>query len=191
MSTPPHCPIILTEETVREPLRARLASRSARLAPEGAGTASAVLAAMCERDGEVCLWLMRRTIDHGKHSGQVALPGGKRDPSDGAMLDTALREAEEEIGLARASVDVLGRLDDLVTGTGFSISPFVAWVSGPFEPRPSPAEVARVFAAPLRAFFRPPRGEHPFYGYDVDGELVWGATGRIVFDLVRTLLAAM
>jgi 8-oxo-dGTP pyrophosphatase MutT (NUDIX family) len=174
----------LTEEAIREPLRAWLLARVVTHAPPSSGTASAVLVPLFVRDGQVRLWFVRRAATLRKHSGQVAFPGGKTDAQDASLLATALREAEEEIGLPRVSVDVLGRLDDLVTGTGFTISPFIAWVTEPFTPEPNPSEVDRVFDAPLEAFFENARGIPPFHGHTVDGELVWGATAKIVRDLV-------
>jgi 8-oxo-dGTP pyrophosphatase MutT (NUDIX family) len=149
--------------------------------------ACAVLIPLFEQDGELRVWLVRRAANLRKHSGQVAFPGGKRDAADVSGEATAVREAFEEIGLAPASVDILGQLDDLVTGTGFVISPFVAWITEPFTPRPNPAEVARVFHAPLRAFFDPAVGVPPFHGHTVDGELVWGATAHIMRGLVDLL----
>lgn len=178
---------MLSESTIREPLRARLAVREVAHAPPSSGTASAVLVPLFERDGDVHLWLVRRASTLRKHSGQVAFPGGKTDLADTSGRATALREADEEIGLTPSSVDVLGQLDDLVTGTGFTISPFVGWVAVAFTPRPNPAEVARVFDAPLREFFARPDGAPPLSGHTVDGELVWGATAKIVGDLVKLL----
>jgi 8-oxo-dGTP pyrophosphatase MutT (NUDIX family) len=141
-----------------------------------------------EEGNEVRLWLVRRASTLRRHSGQVAFPGGKSDPLE-APRETALREAHEEIGLTATAVDVLGRLDDLVTGTGFTIAPFVGWLREPFTPVPSQAEVARVFSVPLAAFMAKPRGIPPFHGYDVDGERVWGATGKILRDLLAVLRA--
>ncbi len=182
---------ILSELSVREPLRGHLATRAPRLASPKSGTASAVLIALFAREGDTHVWLVRRSEGLRRHSGQVALPGGKRDLTDTSGLHTALREAEEEIGLPATSLDVLGQLDDLVTGTGFTISPFVAWVTKPFTPRPNVDEVARVFDVPLRVFFEKARGIPPFHGYSVEGELVWGATGKILRDLVAVLREAM
>ncbi len=180
-------PGALTEATLREPLRALLSARTVVRAPPSSGAASAVLVPLFERDGDVYVWLVRRSDRLRKHSGQVAFPGGKTDAGDASGRATALREAEEEVGLRAAAVDVLGQLDDLVTGTGFTISPFVGWVAGPFTPRPNPDEVARVFRAPLRAFFARPSGIPPFHGYTIDGEFVWGATAKIARDLVKIL----
>ncbi len=176
-----------SEQAIREPLRARLSARQVVLAPAASGTASAVLVPLFEREGEAHVWLVRRAASLRKHSGQVAFPGGKRDATDASGRATALREAHEEIGLPPSSVDVLGQLDDLVTGTGYTIAPFVGWVVAPFTPRPNPGEVARVFDAPLRAFFDKPRGIPPFHGHRIDGELVWGATAKIIRDLVALL----
>jgi 8-oxo-dGTP pyrophosphatase MutT (NUDIX family) len=175
---------ILSSDALREPLRRMLAARPVVRVAASSGTASAVLVPLVHRAGEVHVWLVRRSSGLRRHSGQVAFPGGKMDPTDDGMLATALREAHEEIGLAPVLVDVLGRLDDLVTGTGFTVSPFVGWIDAPFTPVANAAEVARVFAVPLRVFFGDAEGVPPFHGHTVDGELVWGATGKILRDLV-------
>ncbi len=179
----------LDEARLREPLRAKLGGRSLVEPPRGYGKASAVLIPLFEREGEAHAWLVRRTRRMRAHSGQVAFPGGKCDPSDASPLATALREAEEEIGLAPDTVDVLGRLEDLSTITGYVIAPFVAWLPGDrasdWSPAPNPDEVARVFAAPLRTFLETPRGMPPMRGYPVDGEFVWGATAAIARELMK------
>ncbi len=173
-----------TEATVREPLRALLASRTRTTSPLGLGKASAVLVPLFELDGEVHTWLVRRAQGLRDHSGQVAFPGGKRDEGDDSLLTTALREAEEEIALARGEVDVLGALDDTFTITGYAITPYVAWVRPDCPLAPNPSEVARVFAAPLRAFLGEPQGTFPRMGWRIDGEFVWGATAAITKGLV-------
>jgi 8-oxo-dGTP pyrophosphatase MutT (NUDIX family) len=178
---------ILEGEALREPLRAALGARTVMHAPLSSSTASAVLVPLVVRDGEAHVWLVRRASTLRRHSGQVAFPGGKKDATDESTRFTALREAHEEIGLPGDDVDVLGRLDDLVTGTGFTISPFVGWVATAFTPIANTAEVARVFAAPLRTFFAPRHGIPPFRGHTVDGELVWGATGKMLRDLVAVV----
>jgi 8-oxo-dGTP pyrophosphatase MutT (NUDIX family) len=175
---------ILSGDGLRELLRGSLAARTPVRASPSSGTASAVLIPLAVHAGEVHLWLVRRAKTLRRHSGQVAFPGGKVDATDDGSRATALREAHEEIGLLPSAVDVLGRLDDLVTGTGFTIAPFVGWIEGPFDPVPNEAEVARVFAVPLRTFFDKARGIPPFHGHMVDGERVWGATGKILRDLV-------
>jgi 8-oxo-dGTP pyrophosphatase MutT (NUDIX family) len=177
----------LTEAALREPLRRTLASRVRRELPLGATTAAAVLLPLFERDGEVHVWLVRRPASMRSHAGQVAFPGGKNEASDDSLLVTALRETEEELGIARASVDVLGALDDMLTVTGFTITPWVGWLAPNVEVRPNPSEVARAFAPSLRAFLEPSSAVAPRRGWKVDGELVWGATAVIVGHLVAVL----
>jgi 8-oxo-dGTP pyrophosphatase MutT (NUDIX family) len=175
----------LTEGTLREPLRRKLAARVRRELPLGTTTAAAVLLPLFELDGEAHLWLVRRPTSMRSHAGQVAFPGGKSDASDDSLLVTALRETEEELGIERANVDVLGALDDILTITGFTITPWVGWIAPNVEVRPNVTEVARAFAPPLRMFLEPATGEAPWRGWRVDGELVWGATAAIVQDFVR------
>ncbi len=176
----------LDEASLREPLRRLLGERDQRKLPKG-GTAAAVLVPLFERDGEAHLWLARRPQTMRSHAGQVAFPGGKSEREDESLLATALRETHEELGIDPSQVDVLGGLDDVFTITGFTISPWVGWVAPGTEPQANPAEVARVFAAPLRAFFEEPTGVLPFRGWTVDGELVWGATAAILRGFVMLL----
>lgn len=147
--------IPLTEATLREALRGALGARpSHRIAP-GTARPAAVLLPLFEQEGEAHVWLVRRPATMRSHAGQVALPGGKIDTADATLLDTALREAHEEVGIPRERVDVLGPLDEMHTITGFVISPFVGWLAPGTELRPSTTEVARAFAAPLRVFLEP------------------------------------
>jgi 8-oxo-dGTP pyrophosphatase MutT (NUDIX family) len=177
----------LDEARLRGPLQRELARRSRSIAREGLGRASAVLVPLFERDREAHVWLVRRAEGLRDHSGQVAFPGGKHDPSDATLLATALREAEEEVALREADVEVLGALDDLVTSTGYVITPYVAWVRAGYAPTPNAGEVDKVFAAPLRAFFEQPSGVFPRIGWSVAGELVWGATAAILRGLVAVI----
>jgi 8-oxo-dGTP pyrophosphatase MutT (NUDIX family) len=177
----------LSESALREPLRRVLGARPARSALAHAGTAAAVLVPLFDRDGEAHLWLVRRPTTMRSHAGQVAFPGGKLDAVDGSLLDAALREADEELGIKRTRVDVLGALDGVFTGTGFTIAPWVGWLAPGVEVKPNPGEVARAFVAPLRAFFAEPQGVPPWRGWTVEGELVWGATAAIVRGFVAIL----
>lgn len=173
--------------------RERLAAAPAKTSPFALGRPSAVLAALFEQDGEARVWLVRKSEHLRSHGGQVALPGGKPDPSDATLLDTALREAHEEIGLGPAEVDVLGALDPYSTITGYLVTPYVAWVPGGFRPVADASEVARVFHAPLALFASPPqprqvkvmsvRASMP--SHLVDGEIVWGATLAILTQLAK------
>ena len=177
----------LTEGTLREPLRRALGTRQVRKNAAGTATPAAVLVPVFERHGEAHVWLVRRPSTMRSHAGQVAFPGGKTDAQDASPLETALREADEELGIPRESVDVLGALDEMHTITGFAISPFVGWLAPGVEVKPNSGEVARAFAAPVRAFLEPPSGVPPWRGWTVDGELVWGATAGIVRGFVSIL----
>lgn len=181
---------------VREGLARRRPAPS-RGVDEGPVAASAVLAALFDRDGEPHVWVLRKAAHLRRHAGQIALPGGKHEPGDATLVDTALREAHEEIGLPPSLVETVGSLEAFSTRTGFVVTPVVGVLMGPFEPVADPAEVARVFSAPLRLFASPgvPRVIEalPTFGplptYEIDGEIVWGATGYILRTLARALAA--
>jgi 8-oxo-dGTP pyrophosphatase MutT (NUDIX family) len=136
-----------------------------------------------EPEGPVHVWLLKRPDTMRTHAGQIAFPGGRRDPEDASSEAAALREAHEEIGLEPSRVQVLGPFDALVTPTGFRIEPIIALVDSAFVPVPNPAEVDLVFRAPLVTFTTEPRGEFPRIGYDIESQFVWGAT----FWIARTL----
>lgn len=159
------------------------------------GTPSAVLAALFERDAEPYVWLLRKSEKLRSHGGQVALPGGKADPGDASLVETALREAHEEVGLPREHVRILGALDPFPTITGYLVSPFVGLVPDDFAPVPDASEVARVFPARLATFASEPElrdvsvlsWRRLMPSYEVDGEIVWGATLSILQKLARKL----
>ena len=177
-----------TEAVLREPLRRILGERSRRSLPlNTTTTAAAVLVPLFDQDGETHVWLVRRPTSMRSHAGQMAFPGGKSDANDESSLDTALRETEEELGIARTNVDVLGALDDTRTITGFRITPWVGWLAQGVQVSPNASEVERAVAPPLRAFLAPLSGMSPWRGWTVEGDLVWGATAAIVGDLVRLI----
>ena len=147
------------------------------------------------------LLLIERSGGLRHHAGQLAFPGGKPEPGDRDLLDTALREAEEEVALDRARVTVLGRLGPVPTPTGYMIVPYVARVLGPWEPRIDPAEGAEVKATltpSLRLLADPSRYSHggsvqwqgrayDLHEFAIHTPRLWGATARIVYDLLRRL----
>lgn len=110
---------------------------------------AAVLCPIIERAKGLSVILTRRTEHLKAHPGQISFPGGKIDPGDASPLNTALREAEEEIGLISSHVEIAGTLDPYPTGTGFLVTPFVGFVDHRFRPVPEPGEVAEVFDVPL------------------------------------------
>ena len=161
----------------------------------GAKVAAVLVALFPGPHGDPHVWLLLRPQTLRAHSGQVALPGGKRDAEDPDLITTALREAEEEIGLSRAAVEVLGEGDDLVTGTGFVITPVVAWIHAPFTPLLNPHEVSRLFSAPFATFRDAGLLElipielirRTVSAYRIEGEIVWGATAAILSALAQRL----
>ena len=118
---------------------------SARAVPVRA----AVLIPLVRRPDGLTILLTMRTDHLSSHAGQVSFPGGRSEPFDGSPVATALRETEEEVGLARQHVEVLGCLPDYLTGTGYQVTPVVGLVTPPFELRADPSEVAEIFEVPL------------------------------------------
>lgn len=159
---------------------------------------SAVLAALFERDGETRVLLTRRSARLRSHSHQVAFPGGRLDAGE-TSVQAALRETEEEIGLSRDRIRIVGRLERLTTVVrSSSIAPFVGVVDGHLpELTPSPREVERIFDVSLRELTDPDcyreeiwdfaDGTFPVWFFEVEGDTVWGATARMLrrmLDLV-------
>jgi 8-oxo-dGTP pyrophosphatase MutT (NUDIX family) len=155
---------------------------------------AAVLVALYESDhGELRVVLTRRRADLRRHAGEIAFPGGRRDPEDATLRDTALREAEEEIGLARSEVTVVGALERTSTFvTNYAIHPFVGLLKGPHPWRTSELEVDAVLEPTLhevcagRTRTRLERRGISFEtdAYVFDEQLVWGATARILEGLL-------
>jgi 8-oxo-dGTP pyrophosphatase MutT (NUDIX family) len=143
------------------------------------------------------VWLTRRSGGMLNHAGQVSFPGGKVDPGDTSVEAAALREAWEEIGLAPAGVEILGRLDDHVTGTGFHITPVVALVPRGVGVHVASEEVVGVFCLPFERLLDPalPRQrvayldgvERLFYVWPHEFHVIWGATGEILRRLAVRL----
>ncbi|MDG5817580.1 CoA pyrophosphatase [Natronococcus sp. A-GB7] len=156
---------------------------------------AAVVAPVIERDEEDYLLFTRRSDDLGNHPGQMSFPGGGAEPKDESILATALREANEEIGLEPDEAEVVGQLDDIRTISEYAVTPFVARVPDREYERDG-IEVAEIVVLPLSGFLDPAnyeceRRDHPYYGdivihyFHVDGYTVWGATGRILVQLLE------
>lgn len=160
-------------------------------------TEAAVLVPLVRRPHAVSVLLTQRTEHLSDHGGQISFPGGRVEPSDTSREDTALRETEEEIGLERARVAVLGRLPEYEIPSGYRITPVVGWIEAPFDLDPDPFEVAAVFEAPLAHFLEPAnyqrreyrfRGRHRHYmAIPYEGRYIWGATAGILLSFARML----
>jgi len=156
---------------------------------------AAVLVPLYEGDGgELSVVLTKRRADLRRHAGEISFPGGRRDPEDATLADTALREAEEEIGLTRGQVTLVGALERTSTFvTNYAIHPFVGVLDGERAWRASELEVDAVLEPTLRevrAGMTRTRMERRGIAFETDayvfgGELVWGATARILEDLLE------
>ena len=146
------------------------------------------------------VWLTRRGALMPSHAGQVAFPGGKIEAFDASVEAAALREAQEEIGLAPERVEILGRMDDFITGTGFHISPVVAMVPKDVRFVPAPGEVQDVFCLSFDALLdrAAPRlrraswhgKAREFWVWPHEAHVIWGATAMILLNLARRLREA-
>lgn len=158
---------------------------------------AAVLVPLIERDGGLHVLLTRRSEALPSHAGQVSFPGGRVQDEDGGFAETALRETEEEVGLARSFVTIAGFFEPYETGTGFAIQPVVGFVRPGFDLKPDPGEVAEAFDVPFdflmdsanhqlhhavwqgrkRSYYAMPYGRH----------YIWGATAGMLVALRRRL----
>ena len=158
---------------------------------------AAVLVPLVAR-GQVPTVLLTRRTDHlHHHPGQISFPGGRVEDADTSPIDTALRETEEEIGLDRRHIELIGTLPDYLTGTGFRVTPVVGLVTPPFELTLDAFEVAEAFEVPLSHFLDPANHEQhsivhegrvrQFHAMPYQGYFIWGATAGIIMSLYRVL----
>ncbi len=162
--------------------------------------AAAVLVPLYELDGEPHLVLTRRRDDLRSHAGEISFPGGRRDPEDADLAETALREAEEEIGLGRSQVSLLGELPPTSTFvTGYVIHPFVGSIPPGVSWKPSEREVdavleltlAEVRASRTRTMMKRRGFTFETDAYIVGEHLIWGATARIIEHLLEALATGL
>jgi 8-oxo-dGTP pyrophosphatase MutT (NUDIX family) len=164
---------------------------------DAASTVAAVLIPVITHPQGLTVLFTRRTPHLRSHSGQVSFPGGRAEPGDASAEFTALREAEEEIGLRPASVEVLGRLPEYRTRTGYRVTPVVGLLTPPVAFTPDPNEVAEIFEVPLaflldernrqrrtREFQGQPVG---YYVFEYGEKVIWGATAGMLVNLHKML----
>lgn len=160
-------------------------------------TPAAVLFPIVLRPERPTVLLTQRTAHLRDHAGQVSFPGGRVEAEDLSAVHTALRETEEEIGLARDRIEVLGFLPEYRTGTGFRVIPVVALVEPPFDLRPDPFEVAEVFEVPLDFLLDPVNHKQHemhyrgalrrYYAMPYGDYFIWGATAGMIRSLSERL----
>jgi len=158
---------------------------------------AAVLVPFVDRPEGLQILLTRRTAHLHDHAGQISFPGGREEPDDGSSETTALRETEEEIGLARERVQLLGRLSEYITVTGYRVTPVVGLVTPPFDLAPDEFEVAEIFEVPLAVLLDPDnhqrntfvtRGMRRRYHAIPHGRhYIWGATAAMLLNLYSFL----
>jgi 8-oxo-dGTP pyrophosphatase MutT (NUDIX family) len=154
---------------------------------------ASVLVPLVVREPEITVLLTQRTEDMPSHAGQIAFPGGRRQEEDVDAAATALRETEEEVGLSRTFVEVIGAVDSYRTGTGYEITPIVGIVTPGFTVHADPREVADVFEVPLAHFLdernhridsRVWQGrERRYYAMPYGERYIWGATAGMLKNL--------
>ncbi|MBX3498289.1 MAG: CoA pyrophosphatase [Alphaproteobacteria bacterium] len=159
--------------------------------------AAAVLVPLVDRDSVLSVLLTQRTEDMPSHAGQIAFPGGRRQAEDTSLVVTALRETEEEVGIDRSFVEVVGPIDTYVTRTGYAVTPIIGFVRPAFTLKPDPREVADVFEVPLDFFLDPANHhvhsrtwqgrERRYYAMPYGERYVWGATAGMIKNLYHIL----
>lgn len=180
-----------------EALRRQLTERQGLRTERPGLVASAVLVPVLVGPDGVSVLFTKRSEHLNHHRGQISFPGGKWSPEDPTLLDTALREADEEIGLDPRDVEVLGELDEVWTPTGFTILPFVGLIRAPYLFRVNPDEIDRLIEVPWERI--PAAGAFDcelkwvngepleICRFAVDDDVIWGATARITRNLMALL----
>jgi len=179
-----------------EQLRARLAQSPGRALnlPGAELREAAVLVPLFIRESTPYVLFTKRPLTLRTHAGQISFPGGGRDPEDATLLHTALRENEEELGIPRDDVTVLGMLDELPTITRYRITPFVGVIPATGAYRPNPVEIEQVLEVPLAHLLDPANHRlerrrerelsHDIHYFDYGAHVIWGATARIMKTLL-------
>lgn len=181
------------DDKALERLRGLLSRRAAIEIDAPQQRRAAVLAPLVRGAGGWSLLFSRRSADLAAHSGQIAFPGGAVEPGE-SLEAAAVREAQEEVGIPPASVELIGRLDDLITNSGFLVAPFVGVIAEPIEYVLQAGEVDEVFEVPVDALLDPRLPEvryvpfrsrrYPAYFYPYREYEIWGLTGRMVKALL-------
>lgn len=188
---------LATSPPIEELLTADDLERQASIA-QGDCKPAAVLILVVNHPGDPTVVFTQRTAHLADHAGQISFPGGRADEGDASRRHTALREAEEEIGVAPDRVEVLGELPEYHTGTGYRVTPIVGWAEPPLQFNPDPHEVADVFEVPLA--FLLDVGNHryesalfkgrmrKFWSMPYGERFIWGATAGMLVAFHRILL---
>ncbi len=161
---------------------------------------ASVLIPIVDREDELYVLMTKRTDHLHHHPGQISFPGGRTDKEDKSAVDTALRETEEETGVDRKYIEIIGTLPDHIIATGYQVKPFVSIVQPHFELNPDPFEVAEVMEIPLSHLMNgmhhqrrsgefPRLGHRTFYAIPYQHHFIWGATAAMLRNLFHFLRA--
>ncbi len=177
-------------QTPPELLKRALAERVVERVEGTELTPAAVMVLLYPKDGEYCILLNKRSEQVEHHKGEISFPGGARDPEDRDSLDTALRETQEEMGINRGDITVLGEMDEVATRSQFRVRVFAGTIEYPYTFSPSAIEIAEVLEFPVPALMDPAnrRVETHWedgkpvisYSYAHEDHVVFGATARIL-----------
>ena len=184
-------------QTPPELLEKALAERVVERVDCAGLTPAAVMVLLYPKDGEYCILLNKRSEQVEHHKGEISLPGGAQDPEDRDSLDTALRETEEEMGIKRGDITVLGEMDEVATRSRFRVKVFAGTIEYPYPFNPSAIEIAEVLEFPIHALMDPVnrRTETRWedgqpvtsYSYVHEEHVVFGATARILQRCIELL----
>ncbi len=181
---------------MKDCIRDCLAALKPRKLTNGFTREAAVLMPIFEWQHEYHFLLTRRTEEVQTHKGQISFPGGMREGNE-TLIETALRETFEEVGIEESRIETLGRFHDYISINNYRVTPFAGFINGPFTTVPQVHEVAEVLQVPFRIFSDPARlrierriikdGEENVYFYSYGSHEIWGLTARIITDFMKTL----
>jgi len=187
---------------VKQKLKQVLSQRPKRHITDAKYVQSAVLIPVYQKEGQYYILFIQRTERVKDHKGQISFPGGAYEEKDGTLVNTALREAAEEVGLKAGDIEILGELDDMLTiGSGYIISPFVAAIPWPYQFKVDNWETEEVIEVPLSVLLDKDcirQGtdeidgqEITTYFYHCGNKVIWGATAKILnqfLDIIARII---
>jgi len=185
---------------MKQRLKQALSQRKKQRIVDASRTSAAILVPIYYKQGQYYILLIKRTERVKKHKGEISFPGGARDEGDRTLLDTALRESAEEIGLAPDKVEILGELDDEVSvKTNYIITPFVGLIPWPYQFKVDGVETEEIIEAPILVLQDKGYSHQEIrdgktvtlYFYNYQGRVIWGATARILNKFLGIFAEAM
>lgn len=187
----------MTFDSIREALASRNSLSLAYTDADPSLMSAGVLLLLYTKGEDICVLLNKRTNRVEHHKGEISFPGGAQDPEDATILDTALRETHEEMGVERKDVEILCRLDPVSTRSLFLISPFVGTIPASYPFQASGIEVAEILEVPIPVLVKqlssnePVKSEGTEQTYTYGEHLIWGATARILTQFLGLIAPSL